>query len=299
MARKRLILACAALLALSACGSDRAATQSGKVYYYGLQGGAANSAGMHTVERRETPWSIAQSYRLPVQDIITVNRLSPPYKLKEGQRITLPPPPTYVTRPGDTLYGISRTFGVSTTQLAQMNSIRAPYAVWPGQTLRLPHPQPVSYTPPPAPVPKRYYSPSQPAWAMASAPQTGGRFAWPVEGYVISAYGPKQGGLHNDGINIKAPRGAPVRAADGGTVVYAGHELKGFGNLILLRHADRWMTAYAHMDRLSVKRGDKVGRGQVIGAIGSTGMADAPQLHFEVRHETEAINPMIYLGPRA
>jgi murein DD-endopeptidase MepM/ murein hydrolase activator NlpD len=122
-----------------------------------------------------------------------------------------------------------------------------------------------------------------------------GRFMRPVDGKVISKYGPKDGGLHNDGINIKAARGTAVRAAENGVVAYAGNELQGYGNLVLIRHADRYMTAYAHMEKIIVKKGETVKVGQSIGTVGSTGQVDSPQLHFEVRRGTQALNPDLYL----
>jgi murein DD-endopeptidase MepM/ murein hydrolase activator NlpD len=122
-----------------------------------------------------------------------------------------------------------------------------------------------------------------------------GKFMRPVDGKVLSGYGPKPDGLHNDGINIKAPRGSAVRAADNGVVAYVGSDMQGYGNLILIRHADRWMTAYAHMEKMLVKKGDVVKAGQSIGTVGSTGGVDSPQLHFEVRKGTQAMNPETYL----
>lgn len=121
------------------------------------------------------------------------------------------------------------------------------------------------------------------------------KFMKPVKGKMLSGYGPKASGLFNDGMNISAASGAPVKAAENGVVVYAGDELKGSGNLILIRHEDRWVTAYAHLSNIAIKRGDVVKRGQVIGAVGSTGSVDTPQLHFEVRRGTEALNPEVYL----
>ena len=114
---------------------------------------------------------------------------------------------------------------------------------------------------------------------------------WPVHGSIASGFGPKPGGLHNDGINIAAPEGTPVVAAQAGTVAYAGNELKGFGNLILIRHANGWVTAYAHLASMSVKKGDAVKAGQGIGAVGQTGTIDSPQLHFELRHGKDAVDP--------
>lgn len=296
-AEMRILWAIAALFMLSSCVADNSPVPT--VYYYGTQGGAVNTAGIHTVAAHDTPWTIAQDYHLSVQDLLAVNHLQPPYALHNGQRIVLPPPATYVTKPGDNIYRVSRTFNVSMTQLAQLNNLHEPFAILPGMTLRMPAEQ---SSPPPtvrtasvarysAPVKSSFFG-----WAKAPPSRhAGGRFIWPVSGPVISGYGPKANGLHNDGINIRAPRGAPVKAADDGVVVYAGNELKGFGNLVLLRHNDRWMTAYAHMERLEVRRGQTVKQGDMIGAVGSTGSTDSPQLHFEVRHGTEALNPAIYL----
>ncbi|HEX6979386.1 MAG TPA: peptidoglycan DD-metalloendopeptidase family protein [Alphaproteobacteria bacterium] len=126
-------------------------------------------------------------------------------------------------------------------------------------------------------------------------PRDGRGFLWPVRGRIVSDFGPKGGGLHNDGINISAPKGTPIRAAESGVVVYAGNELRGFGNLLLLRHADGWVTAYAHADELLVERGDHVKRGQIIARVGMTGNVAAPQLHFEIRRGTRAVNPRDYL----
>ncbi len=128
------------------------------------------------------------------------------------------------------------------------------------------------------------------------APLTGGQFLWPVNGKIIAGFGPREGGLHNDGINVSAPLGTPIRAAENGVVAYAGNELRGFGNMLLIRHADGWMSAYAHADALLVKRGDTVTRGQTIARVGQTGNVSSPQLHFELRRGTDAVDPTKYLG---
>jgi murein DD-endopeptidase MepM/ murein hydrolase activator NlpD len=131
-------------------------------------------------------------------------------------------------------------------------------------------------------------------------PVSGGpSFSWPLRGAIVSSFGSKKGGEHNDGINIAARRGAPVRAAEDGIVVYAGNELRGFGNLVLIRHADGWTTAYAHNETLLVKRGDRVRRGQVIAKAGSSGSVATPQLHFEIRRGRRAVDPAEYLTAAA
>ena len=118
---------------------------------------------------------------------------------------------------------------------------------------------------------------------------------WPVRGKVLSGFGPKSKGLHNDGINIAASRGSAVRAAESGVVAYAGNELRGFGNLLLIKHAGGWVTAYAHNETLLVKAGDKVSKGQSIARVGSTGNVTKPQLHFELRRGKRAIDPRRHL----
>ena len=119
---------------------------------------------------------------------------------------------------------------------------------------------------------------------------------WPVRGKVISGFGPKANGLKNEGINIAVPEGTSVRAADSGVVAYAGNELKGYGNLILIRHENGYVTAYAHAKELFVKRGDTVKRGDVIAKAGQTGSVSSPQLHFEVRKGATALDPVKFLS---
>jgi len=105
------------------------------------------------------------------------------------------------------------------------------------------------------------------------------------------------GGAHNDGLNIAAPKGTPVAAIDGGTVAYAGNELRGYGNLVLIKHSNGLISAYAHCEELLVKRGDSVNRGQVIARVGATGGVSEPQLHFELRRGKKPVDPREFLAP--
>ena len=123
-------------------------------------------------------------------------------------------------------------------------------------------------------------------------------FVWPVSGDVISNFGSASNGERNDGINIATPEGTPIHAAAAGTVTYSGNELKDYGNLVLIKHEGGYVTAYAHADRLIVNRGDTVTKGQVIGYAGSTGDVSTPQLHFEIRHDTQPVNPRPLLMAR-
>ncbi len=116
-----------------------------------------------------------------------------------------------------------------------------------------------------------------------------------MKGRISEGFGPKQSGGQNDGINIAVPQGTPIKAAEDGVVAYAGSELKGYGNLVLVRHSNGFVTAYAHASELNVKKGESVKRGQVIGKAGQTGNVTSPQLHFEVRKGATPVDPTQYL----
>lgn len=138
-----------------------------------------------------------------------------------------------------------------------------------------------------------WYNQKQAPVSVSPLPAVTGslNFDWPLRGKVISEYGSLASGERNDGINIAATLGSPVHAAADGVVSYTGNELKGYGNLILIRHSGDYVTAYAHTETILVTRGDKVVRGQVIAYAGTTGGVDVPQLHFEIRHGTAPVNP--------
>lgn len=130
--------------------------------------------------------------------------------------------------------------------------------------------------------------------APATAPDSV-KLRWPAIGKVIASFGGRPDGTHNDGINLSVPLGTEVHSAESGVVAYAGNELKGYGNLILIRHDNGWVTAYAHNDELLVKRGDKINRGQVIAKAGKTGSVDQPQVHFELRQGSKPVDPTPYM----
>jgi len=137
---------------------------------------------------------------------------------------------------------------------------------------------------------------SQPATSAPSI-RGGGAFLWPVRGNIVAIYGSRSDGSHNDGINIAAPKGAAVEATEAGTVAYTGNELRGYGNLILVKHPNGWISAYAHCDQMLVQRGQRVARGQVIARVGSTGNVSEPQLHFELRRGNHPVDPREFLAP--
>ena len=137
----------------------------------------------------------------------------------------------------------------------------------------------------------------RPPWPKSTPPPTAGArdFVWPISGNVLKGFGQGADGIRNDGVNIAAAPGADVKAAAGGEVVYAGSELAGFGNLVLIRHPGGWVTAYAHADALKVKEGDLVKQGQAIATAGQTGNASSTQVHFELRKGKEPVDPALHL----
>lgn len=216
----------------------------------------------------DQPWSSDGALSFPVSsDSTTASAAPPPEPVAPGAPITEPTagadgPPLPIARPG------------------AGTPVRATVA---------PDPPPSAAPPPPA-VSTTAETTARTA-VLTPAPRSSRRFLWPVKGKVIAAFGAREGGLHNDGINIAAQQGAQIKAAENGVVVYAGNELRGFGNLLLIKHADGWTTAYAHADTLLVRRGDRVARGQPIATVGATGNVDSPQLHFEIRKGQQAVDP--------
>jgi murein DD-endopeptidase MepM/ murein hydrolase activator NlpD len=229
----------------------------------------------------------------------------------------------HIVQPGESLIGIARHHGLSLTVLARANNIQPYTKVNIGDRIAIPaggrrqvaaRQVPVStpraIQPRSAPPVERVASvPAQNVRMATQEPQTtdsvvktaeaaGGMpsFRWPVRGRIIAKFGPKTNGAQNDGINLAVPEGTPVKAAEDGVVAYAGNELKGYGNLVLIRHANGFVSAYANASELLVKRGDSVKRGQVIAHAGQTGNVSSPQLHFEIRKGSTPVDPTKYLS---
>ena len=312
--RPTLLLIVCAVSMLAAC------TQPARVTLYeDRKGGGATVSAMprdqiHRVRRADSLYLIAQRYGLSTRSLIAANNLQPPYRLFIGQRLKLPRPRIHKVVRGDTVYAISRQYSVAMSQLVHINGLKPPYKIITGKTLRLPgtveadRPQVARKSTRASANPPRARKTVKSGKAnkqvkttrrrvqLPKLPPTRGSFIWPIRGRVISHFGTKGKGLHNDGINLAAPRGTPVQAAQAGVVAYAGNELRGFGNLVLIRHKKGIMSAYAHNDALLVKSGETVRRGQTIAKVGSTGSVDEPQLHFEIRDGRNAVNPARFLA---
>jgi len=270
----------------------------------------------HTVQTGETLYSISRAHGADVYAMAQANGLQPPYTISAGQSLRLPAQTGYAVSsaaapapesPSAPQIAAPRGFQAeSLPPPSSASSPPVPQAPTPLPEVNVPAhgsavPQAETEQPAPAAQPQVAAAPTPPPVAdpqqdTVLPPRSGRTFSWPVRGRVLAGFGPTPDGLHNDGINIAARAGAPVIAAENGVVVYAGSELKGFGNLLLVRHADGWMTAYAHLDKSLVKKGQKVTKGQAIGTVGSTGGVSQPQLHFEIRRGTQAVDPAKFLS---
>ena len=225
---------------------------------------------VHIVAAGETLKSIARSYRKPVAVIARANNLAVNAKVKPGERITIP----------DMKEASQASPGRAEPSVSQATSNVA--AAESSQTARVVEPTPAMSS-------QDAVKNAEPAGSLAG-------FRWPVRGRVIVAFGPKPNGVQNDGINLAVPEGTPIKAAEDGVVAYAGSELKGYGNLVLVRHSNGFVTAYAHASDILVKRGEAVKRGQVIAHAGQTGNVTSPQLHFEIRKGATPVDPSQYLS---
>lgn len=258
-------------------------------------------SGEYVVQRGDTLLVVARKLKVDFQTLARTNGKSPPYTIYLGERLRVPGSYATPTQTAQASAGPT-----SPLVIASPNAIGGsrPPSKAPTTTMsRLPPaadsaPPPPQERPAPPVEPETRHAAFQPQATLpppAPPPLAGKGFIWPVKGEVVVDFGPMAKGQHNDGVNITAPRGTPVRAAENGVVAYVGNELKGFGNLLLIKHADGWMTAYAHNEQLMVKKGESVRRGQQIATVGSSGNVTVPQIHFEIRKGTEAVNPSDYI----
>jgi murein DD-endopeptidase MepM/ murein hydrolase activator NlpD len=285
------------------------------------------------VMRGETLYAIAERTRSPLVGLIQVNALRAPFALTPGQTLKLPPLKVHIVRRNETFSAIARRYNVDERSLALFNRFPRPVKVLPGQKIILPalvrdqltglEPQdlvallatelaagrpvsggvpgqlrpnseagPVVTVPPPPPKRPVAEAPKTTPGAMAALPS----FAWPVRGRLVETFGTKADLRVVDGIEIEAPSGTPFKAAASGQVAYVGNQLAGYGWLVLIRHSSDYMTAYAFANSVNVREGQAVTRGQVIGQVGQTGRARSPRLHFQVRHATKPVDPVLFLA---
>ena len=237
---------------------------------------------VHVVNRGDTLLSIARRNKVTAAELSRANGLDSSSRLKLGQKLTVPGAKTAAAGPAAQPVAVAA---------AQPGTLAAPVT----RTIALgPQPQSARLASATAKVEE---APAAEAPVKASE-ATGAlpTFRWPVRGKVITSYGAKTNGKANDGINLAVPEGTPVKAAEDGVVAYSGNELKGYGNLVLVRHSNGYVTAYAHASELMVKRGDTIKRGQIIAKSGQSGEVGSPQLHFEIRKGSSPVDPLQFLN---
>jgi murein DD-endopeptidase MepM/ murein hydrolase activator NlpD len=239
---------------------------------------ASAASSVHVVNRGDTLLNIARRNHVSLAELARANGIDPAAKLLLGMKLVVP---------AKTAAGAQSTPAGTAPPAA--GSVPPPtktaaVTVDSQQKVRLAQATTAEDTPTETPL--------KAAEATGALPT----FRWPVRGKVITSYGAKTNGKANDGINLAVPEGTPVKAAEDGVVAYSGNELKGYGNLVLVRHTNGYVTAYAHASELLVKRGDTIKRGQIIAKSGQSGEVGSPQLHFEIRKGSSPVDPLQFLN---
>ncbi|MEC3949060.1 M23 family metallopeptidase [Sphingobium sp. HWE2-09] len=255
--------------------------------------------------------------------IARANALPAPYAVRTGQTLSIPAGRYHLVAEGETGIAIASAYGVPWRRIVDVNGLQEPYVLRRGQRLLLPGDtparapnmeqraaafrididdvltggQPAAAENAPVAVASRAPKPLPSNVPIAQPTRLTGSFAWPIKGVILSRFGPGESGAKNNGIDISAPAGTPIRAAADGVVAYAGDKVAVFGGLVLLNHGSSWVSAYGHASRVDVVRGQKVTKGQIIGLVGDTGYASKPKLHFELRRDRVPVNPIGQLPP--
>ena len=246
---------------------------------------SASSSSIHVVNRGDTLMSIARRNQVPVSELARANHLDQSAKLSLGMKLTVPASKSASIAPAPQPVAAAPA---QPAAVAAAPATRMAAAGGPPQSARLAS----ATTNVVEEKPVAEAAPAKPSEATGALPT----FRWPVRGKVITSYGAKTNGKSNDGINLAVPEGTPVKAAEDGVVAYSGNELKGYGNLVLVRHSNGYVTAYAHASELLVKRGDTIKRGQIIAKSGQSGEVGSPQLHFEIRKGSSPVDPLQFLN---
>jgi lipoprotein NlpD len=234
-------------------------------------------------------WAAGRDYRA----VARWNGIGSPYLLRPGQQIRLVPPQSakgrIVVVAGDTLYGLAEELGVDFKELARWNNIPPPYTIRSGQVLRTTPPGSATQSG------RTRSSTGKPSSSPRHRSTAGvGSWVWPANGPIVRRFSARG---TNKGLDIGGRRGAAVHAAAPGKVVYKGSGLRGYGQLIIIKHNRDFLSAYAHSDRIYVEEGDVIKRGQKIAAMGSSG-TDQVKLHFEIRYRGSPVDPLKYLPKR-
>jgi murein DD-endopeptidase MepM/ murein hydrolase activator NlpD len=251
-----------------------------------------------TVKEGDTLYGLSEANNISSKEIVELNGLRPPYLLRVGQKIKIPQVKYHTVKAGENLSGIARKYDINLNSLVSVNDLKAPYILKPGDQIKLPSSassqsiDKVAQTEEKSsPLVSSSSSSAERDIRVKKPEFKNNTFIWPAKGRIISKFGAKDGGLYNDGINISMPDGAPFRATEDGVVAYVGNELRGYGNLIIIKHSGNWISAYAHCRETIVQRGDTIKKGDIIGYVGSSGNVKSPQLYFSLRKGRQSVNP--------
>jgi len=281
----------------------------------------AIGASTYIVQPGDTLRGIADKTGAGSEAIARANGLSPPFVIRAGQRLAIPAGRYHLVRAGETGIAIARAYGVDWSRIVTANDLSEPYTLRVGMRVLIPGgPQTVAERAaafrldvddivtggePALATNQRPAKPtSSPARvlpssaALATPARLHGAFGWPLRGNIVARFGPGASGERFNGIKIAAPMGTPILAAADGVVAYAGNEVANLGGLVILKHGDGWTTVYGHASQLLVQRGQAVKKGQTIATSGDTGLADRPELHFEIRKGRTPVDPLGQLPPR-
>ena len=246
-----------------------------------------------TVYEGDSLYSISKREGVSIKSIIKANKLEPPFTLYKGDRLIIAKPKVHIVKKGHTLYDIANCYEVSISDLMKINQLKNNDKIYLGDKLFIPLYDNTNQTNcnniTKVTINKEVNKTTE------KKKNNNYSYMWPVKGKIISKFGLLAKGLRNDGINISADIGNPVLAIESGKIVYAGNEIQAFGNLILIKHHNDKTSAYAHLDKINVKKGESVNKGQIIALVGNSGKVSIPQLHFEIRDKDGPLDPLKYL----
>tara|TARA_Y100001935_G_scaffold24766_1_gene18170 strand:- start:13559 stop:14434 length:876 start_codon:yes stop_codon:yes gene_type:complete len=246
-----------------------------------------------TVYEGDSLYSISKREGVSIKSIIKANKLEPPFTLYKGDRLIIAKPKLHIVKKGHTLYDIANCYEVSISDLMKINQLKNNDKIYLGDKLFIPLYDNTNQTNcnniTKVAITKEVNKTTE------KKKNNNYSYMWPVKGKIISKFGLLAKGLRNDGINISADIGNPVLAIESGKIVYAGNEIQAFGNLILIKHYNDKTSAYAHLDKINVKKGESVNKGQIIALVGNSGKVSIPQLHFEIRDKDGPLDPLKFL----
>lgn len=254
-------------------------------------------------------YSISRKLNISIRTLIDINRISSPYKIYPKQLLNLPISSFHVVEKGETLYSISRMYKTDIFTISRVNKIMNVNAIYEGQSLRVDKHLVKNKSSKKDLKNENIKKQRKKTLNKSSGKKSNSKktkpsnnkiieskFIWPIKGKLISKYGKSSEGFFNDGINIDSKLNQNVMASSDGKVIYSGNEIPGYGNLVLIKHSSNWVTAYAHLNKVFIEKGEKVKKGEKIGLVGRTGNVSKPQLHFEIRKGKNAVNPLKYLS---